>query len=129
MNNIVDDILNSKGATPKRSEGFVNFEQRPQMGFEVERANGALDAFYYHNIDNLDIRLIKGHEHLVFTHRHKVVVAQGKNLKAILRGLLDHRVSSFRDFCETQPPQGEATIDHIQIASLEQRDLNEMAVI
>lgn len=126
--NEVDRILHG-GRAPKRSDGYVHFEQRPQMGFEVERKTGASDAFYYHNIDNLDIRVIKGHEHLVFTHRQKVVVAQGKNLKAILRGLIAHSVSSFRDFCEGDPKEDEAKIDFIQIASLENRALDDMVAV
>ena len=126
----IDEILNraNPSAEPSPSTGFFSYDRRPQMGFEIERETGSLDGFLYHNLDNLDIRIIRGYEHLVFTHRQKVVVIQGKNLKPILRKLLQHSIKNIRDFCADTPKDDEPHIDHIQIGNLENRDQMQAAV-
>lgn len=63
---------------------------RVQMGFALYLANGDMDGFLYHNLDNLALRRASGAEFLSFTHRGKAVTMQGHGLKAIMQAIMSH---------------------------------------
>lgn len=101
--NRIDEILRRGGhrPTPDASEtyrGFIDSGGHPQMGFTLTRANGAMDAFFYHNLDNLDLRVIKGTQYLNFTHRGKAVTLQGTRLDALLHAILQHTVTGIIEY-------------------------------
>lgn len=121
----IDDILTAGAPQNDNAPeaGFVKISRTPQMGFEIDRNAGALDAIFYHSIDNLDIRMMNGHEHLVFTHRRKIIVIQGQNLKPLLRQIIAHKIEAIRDYAPPAPLNSDQPrIDHIQITNLEDRD-------
>ena len=99
----IDEILRRHGRQPSRDEsetyqGFTDSGGHPQMGFTLTRANGAMDAFFYHNLDNLDLRVIKGTEYLNFTHRGKAVTLQGTRLDAILKAIMHHTLTGIHEY-------------------------------
>jgi hypothetical protein len=101
--NIYKDIIRQREATP---EGQSHAEAPPlpadgeylafrsgsrvQMGFALHRANGDMDGFLFHNLDNLALRRAGGAEFLTFTHRGKAVTMQGRGLKAIMQAIMAH---------------------------------------
>jgi hypothetical protein len=70
---------------------------RPQMGFTAIQANGDIDGFLYHNLDNLSMQHRERAEFLTFTHRGKAVTIQGSGLKDILRALMGHNLVEIRE--------------------------------
>lgn len=99
----IDEILRRHGREPAREtsetyQGFTDSGGHPQMGFTLTRANGAMDAFFYHNLDNLDLRIIKGTEYLNFTHRGKAVTLQGTRLDAILKAIMHHTLTAIHEY-------------------------------
>ena len=104
-------------------EGYIKYASSPQMGFTIKRKNGAIDAFFYHSIDNLDISIIRDIEHLTFTHRRKMIVIQGKNMGSLLTRMLEHIVSSISDTTDAAPGCDEPIVDAILIGSVENRDM------
>lgn len=100
----IDDILRRRGHEPSRLaesatyEGFTDSGGAPQMGFTLTRANGAIDAFFYHNLDNLDLRVIRGNQYLNFTHRGKAVTLQGTKLDAVLKAILNHTLTGIVEY-------------------------------
>ena len=101
--NRIEQILRQRGHEPQREEtetyqGFTDSGGHPQMGFTLTRANGAMDAFFYHNIDNLDLRVIRGVQYLNFTHRGKAVTLQGTRLDAILRAIMGHSLTAIHEY-------------------------------
>lgn len=109
--NIYKDIIAQREANPQRPAGspprrqpepppsplpregeYLAFRSgsRVQMGFAVYRANGDMDGFLYHNLDNLALRRVSGVEFLTFTHRGKAVTMQGRGLKAIMQAIMAH---------------------------------------
>ena len=93
--NRAHELLRRRGHEPNARtdgsyQGFIDSDGHPQMGFRLQRANGAMDAFFYHNLDNLDLRIIRGIEYLNFTHRGKAVTLQGAKLEAILKAMMQH---------------------------------------
>ncbi len=101
--NRIEQILRQRGHEPQREDaetyqGFTDSGGHPQMGFTLTRANGAMDAFFYHNIDNLDLRVIRGVQYLNFTHRGKAVTLQGTRLDAILRAIMGHSLTAIHEY-------------------------------
>lgn len=101
--NRIDEILRSRGHVPSESEtegyrGFTDSGGHPQMGFTLTRANGAIDAFFYHNLDNLDLRVIRGTHYLNFTHRGKAVTLQGVRLDAVLSAMMAHTLTGIFEY-------------------------------
>lgn len=101
----IDDILRKRGREPSREReatgdyrGFTDSDGHPQMGFSLNRANGAIDAFFYHNLDNLDLRIIRGTEYLNFTHRGKAVTLQGTHLKPMLMAMMQHMLTDIHEY-------------------------------
>ena len=101
----IDDILRRRGREPTREqetpgqyEAYTESGGHPQMGFSLMRANGAIDAFFYHNLDNLDLRIIKGTEYLNFTHRGKAVTLQGTQLKPVLMAMMQHTLTGLYEY-------------------------------
>ncbi|MBP7340488.1 hypothetical protein [Niveispirillum sp.] len=102
--NIYKDIIRQRegqpqppAATPQppplpREGEYLAFRSgsRVQMGFAVYRANGDMDGFLYHNLDNLALRRVSGVEFLTFTHRGKAVTMQGQGLKAVMQVIMAH---------------------------------------
>lgn len=82
---------------PKPSpDGYVAFTDtagHPQTGFVLHRKDGRLDAFFFHNIDNLDIKGGRDAEFLNFTHRGKAVTLKGQKLTAILALIMGHTLT------------------------------------
>lgn len=101
--NRIEQILRQRGHDPQREtsetyQGCTDSGGHPQMGFTLTRASGAMDAFFYHNLDNLDLRVVKGVQYLNFTHRGKAVTLQGSRLDAILRAMLAHTLTGIVEY-------------------------------
>ena len=101
--NRINEILRQRGHEPSASasetyEGFTDSGGHPQMGFSLTRANGAVDAFFYHNLDNLDLRIVKGMQYLNFTHRGKAVTLQGARLDACLHAIMQHTLTGLFEY-------------------------------
>lgn len=99
--NIYKDIIRQREAVPEGQAApvplpadgeYVAFRSgsRVQMGFALHRANGDMDGFLFHNLDNLALRRAGGAEFLTFTHRGKAVTMQGRGLKAIMQAIMAH---------------------------------------
>lgn len=108
--NFYEEIIAQRDAIPPRSvveaprrpvepppplpatEEYLAFRSgsRVQMGFALCRANGDMDGFLYHNLNNLALRRTAGAEFLSFTHRGKVVTMQESGLKALMQVIMAH---------------------------------------
>ena len=99
----IDEILRKRGHEPSRPDsgdytGFTDSGGHPQMGFSLVRADGSVDGFFYHNLDNLDLRAVRGAEYLNFTHRGKAVTLQGVNLKPLFMAMMNHTLTTITEY-------------------------------
>ncbi|MGC1494737.1 MAG: hypothetical protein WA790_02940 [Sulfitobacter sp.] len=99
----IDEILRKRGHEPQRKQtgtyqAFHDSGGHPQMGFTLSKKNGSVDAFFFHNLDNLDLRIIKGAEYLNFTHRGKAVTLQGTHLEPVVRAMMAHSLISLHEY-------------------------------
>jgi hypothetical protein len=104
MSNAISKILGSGGASGKAAEEPNEFRSfvdsgggRPQMGFSIARANGDMEGFLYHNLDNLNFQTRNGAEFLSFTHRGKAVTLQGTRLRIIFRAIMRHTLMEINE--------------------------------
>ena len=109
MNHIVDDILRRRGDTPKqeKTEGYTAFRdsgKNPQMSFLLYGSNDRTDGFFFHSIDNVEHRIIKGVEFLSFTHRGKAVTLEGVRLHPLLRALMGVTLTEVHELGNKAPP-------------------------
>lgn len=107
---IVDNILGrgqSLDAESPEYRSFMDSGGRPQMGFSITQADGTMDGFLYHNLDNLRMQVRNGSEFLTFTHRGTAVTIQGEKLKVIFRAMMRHTLMEIheRDGRASQRPE------------------------
>lgn len=112
MSNAVNKILSTgtkaaDGSNEYRS--FVDSGKQPQIGFSITRANGDMDGFLYHSLDNIQLRKKNEFEYLTFTHRSKAVTIQGHQLSPILRAILRHTLM------EIVEPDGRKAADNMPV--------------
>ena len=117
----IDDILRKRGREPRRENdgayaGFLESGGHPQMGFALRRASGATDGFFYHNLDNIDLRVIRGVEYLSFTHRGKAGTLQGVRLDAIFQALMAHTLTHIIELDDRDAPQADDAIIVTRVA-------------
>lgn len=77
-------------AEPSSKRAMIDSGGRPQMGFMIQQADGTIDGFLYHNLDNIRCQERNGKAFLSFTHRGTAVTIQGSNLKIIMRAIMRH---------------------------------------
>lgn len=100
MSNAINRILSAGAKTAEETNeyrSFIDSGQRPQLGFSVTHANGDIDGFLYHALDNMQLQTRNGAEYLSFTHRSKAVTIQGENLRVIFRAMMRH---TLMEICE-----------------------------
>ena len=100
---VIDEILRKRGHEPTRHdagtyEAFQDSGGHPQMGFTLSQKSGAIDAFFFHNLDNIDLRVRRGAEYLSFTHRGKAVTLQGAKLQDVIRSMMSHSLISLHEY-------------------------------
>jgi hypothetical protein len=93
---------------------------RPQMGFAITRANGDMDGFLYHNLDNLHFEMRGAAEFLSFTHRGKAVTIQGKGMRAIFQAILRHTLAELNEPDGRPAQDGLPVIIRIAVTALGQ---------
>lgn len=136
--NFYKDIIAQREAIPQRSVGdmprrmvepsppppalpaageYLAFRSgsRVQMGFAVYRANGDMDGFLYHNLDNLALRRVSGVEFLTFTHRGKAVTMQGKGLKAVMQVIMAHTAMEMFEHDGKAVPRDAPIIQRVEV--------------
>lgn len=101
MSNAINRILGA-GTRPTVDEpaeyrAFVDSGGRPQMGFAICRANGDMDGFLYHLLDNVNFQTRNGEEFVSFTHRGKAVTMQGIGMRAIFRAMMRHTLMEIHE--------------------------------
>jgi hypothetical protein len=93
MSNAINRLVssgarNAPSQEPSEYRSYVDSGGRPQMAFAITRANGDMDGFQYHNLDNQLYQVRGGAEFLSFTSRGKAVTIQGTKLKVIFRAMM-----------------------------------------
>lgn len=112
MSNAINKILGTGTKVAEESSeyrSFVDSGKLPQVGFSITRANGDMDGFLYHSLDNMQLRTKNGFEYLTFTHRSKAVTIQGHQLSPILRAILRHTLM------EIVEPDGRKAADNMPV--------------
>ena len=101
MSKAIDRILGagirSTLEEPTAYRAFVDSGGRPQMGFSITRANGDMDGFLYHLLDNVNFQTRNGEEFVSFTHRGKAVTMQGVGMRAIFRAMMRHTLMEIHE--------------------------------
>lgn len=70
----------------------------PTMGFTLHKADGRLDMFYYHSVQDVDLTQDEHGEYLNWTHGNKAVTLRGRNLDQVIEALLAHTLISLHQF-------------------------------
>lgn len=118
MSNAINKILGTgtKAAEePAEYRAFVDSGGRPQMGFSVTHANGDMDGFLYHSLDNLNYQTRNGAEFLSFTHRGKAVTMQGERLRVVFRALMRHTIMEIHEQDGRRVEAGQPTIARLEV--------------
>lgn len=105
MSSAIDRILGrSLGieAEPTEYHSFVDSGGRPQMGFYIAQANGTIDGFLYHNLDNLRLQTRNGSDFLSFTHRGTAVTIQGARLRILFKAIMRHTLMEIHEPVEAE---------------------------
>ena len=76
---------------------YIDSGGRPQMGFSITRANGDMDGFLFHSLDNLRHQTRNGQEFLSFTHRGTAVTMQGTRLQILFRAIMRHTLMEIHE--------------------------------
>ena len=133
MSRITDQIRRSRGDLPPHgaerdgtnSEGYEAFiltEGFPQMAFSVVTRHGDRHIFFYHNVDNLDLKEIDDdYQRVRFTHRGKAVTMRGRGLHRMIDGFMDHTLQAAYEHHPDIYPQAEddeELIDRLEITDL-----------
>lgn len=119
--NRVNSILN-RGARPDAPasaeyRSYVTSGDRPSMGFVITRANGDMDGFLFHTLDNMQVVKRGDAEFLTFTHRAKAVTIQGTKLGVILRAIVNHSLLEINEPDGRAPAPDMPTIERMEITS------------
>jgi hypothetical protein len=114
----ISKILARSGKLPENNdyEAFVDAGERPQLGFSVVHANGDMDGFLYHSLDNLDCRTVNGMEYLTFTHRGKAVTIQGTGLKVGFRNIMRHTLMEIHEQDGRPVIEGKPVITRLKVS-------------
>lgn len=117
-NSSINRILgrNSQRSESADYEAFVDSGDRPQLGFSVCHANGDMDGFLFHSLDNLAYRIINGVEYLTFTHRGKAVTIQGVGLKEGFRNIMRHTLMEIHEQDGRPAKEGRPFITRLQVS-------------
>lgn len=107
---ISDRIIRSRGEVPlnerreppggefEHYEAYRRTDGFPQMGFSIFTRSGTRHAFFYHNMDNLDL-VEKGEDEFVnFTHRGKAVTMRGRDLHGLVEAILAHTLQAVYEY-------------------------------
>ena len=119
MSNAINRILGS-GTRPTIEEptdyrAFVDSGGRPQMGFSITRANGDMDGFLYHLLDNVNFQTRNGAEFVSFSHRGKAVTMQGVGLRVIFRAMMRHTLMEIHEQDGRPVAPGEPSVTRLAI--------------
>ena len=83
-------------------QAFEDTGGYPQMGFSIYRQDGGIDGFFYHNVDNLDLRRTGRGDYLSFTHRGKAVTLHGRGFEAVFQAIMQHTLVALYEFGDGQ---------------------------
>lgn len=99
-------------------QAMVESGGRPQMGFAVTRASGAMDGFLYHSLDNIRFLERDGLEFLTFTHRATAVTVQGSRLKTVFRAMMRHTLIEINEYDGRERSEGDdmPIIDRVAVS-------------
>ncbi len=119
MSNTINRILGT-GTRPTVEEpaeyrAFVDSGSRPQMGFSITRANGDMDGFLYHSLDNMNFQTRNGEEFVSFSHRGKAVTMQGIGMRAIFRAIMRHTLMEIHEQDGRPVPEGQPCVTRLAI--------------
>jgi hypothetical protein len=119
MSNTINRILGT-GTRPTIEEpaeyrAFVDSGGRPQMGFSITRANGDMDGFLYHLLDNLNCQTRNGEEFVSFSHRGKAVTMQGIGMRSIFRAMMRHTLMEIHEQDGRPVAKGEPVVSRLAI--------------
>jgi hypothetical protein len=122
MSNTLNKIMasGSKAAADEPSEyrSYVDSGARPQMGFSITRANGDMDGFLYHTLDNMQLQTKNGSDFLSFTHRGKAVTIQGTALRVIFRLMMRHTLMEINEPNGRPAAAGMPVIQRLEITTV-----------
>jgi hypothetical protein len=123
MSNAINRLVNAGSRTAAQESAseyraYVDSGGRPQMGFAITRANGDMDGFQYHNLDNQLYQTRNGSEFLSFTHRGKAVTIQGTKLKVIFRALMRQTLMEIHEADGRPVAAGDPTIIRMEITTV-----------
>jgi len=100
MSSAVDRIL-SRGKGPdldsEEYRAFIDSGGKPQMGFAIVQADGTMDGFFYHSLNNVTLQRRNEDDILRFTHRGTAVTIHGRNLKPVFRAIMRN---TLMEICE-----------------------------
>lgn len=82
-------------------EAYTKTDGFPQMGFSLFCRNRQRHAFFYHNMDNLDLVEQGEDEFVRFTHRGKAVTLRGRDLHGLIEAILAHTLQAIYEYDET----------------------------
>lgn len=122
MSNTLNKIMASgtKAAADEPSEyrSYVDSGALPQMGFTITRANGDMDGFLYHTIENMQMQTKNGSDFLSFTHRSKAVTIQGTGLRVIFRLMMRHTLMEINEPNGRPAAAGLSIIQRMEITTV-----------
>jgi hypothetical protein len=118
MSTALNRLLNTgtKAAEePAEYRAFVDSGGKPQAAFAITHANGDMDGFLYHLLDNMDCKTRNGTEFLSFTHRGKAVTMQGTKLKIIFRAMTRHTLMEIHEQGGRPAEPGQPTVTRLEV--------------
>lgn len=122
MSNAIHRILSSATVRPTEEpteyRAFVDSGGRPQMAFSLCRANGNMDGFLYHALDNIAYETRGGLEFLSFNSRAKLVTIQGQQIAAIYRAMIRHTLMEIRETDGRAVPKDQPVVTGVAISIL-----------
>ena len=133
MSRVTDQIRRSRGdMTPQGMdrdgansgdyEAFVLTEGFPQMAFSAFNRNGDRHVFFFHNIDNLDLKdLDDDLQYVKFTHRGKAVTFRGRGMHRLLDGFMAHTLQAIYEFHpDIYPPigPGDDVVERLEVTDV-----------
>jgi len=122
MTNSIDRLLSAHGRGDDDTSRYRSIvtHTRPQMGFAITRANGDMEGFLYHNLDNLHLQTRNGAEFLSFTHRATAVTIQGTGLKTVFQAIMRHTLAEMNEPDGRPTKEGLPTIARIEVTAVGQ---------
>jgi hypothetical protein len=129
---VVEQIIRKQGGVPTghRTDGgndpqayqaALMTEGWPQMGFSVFLRSGERHAFFYHNIENLDLKEKDKGSYVTLSHRGKTLVMRGENLHEMFQGIMEHTLQAVYEFIPEvypDPENGAPIVDRIFVQEM-----------